>query len=326
MEDAELRQQAAALHEQLPAAVDASLVDVEQRLAELLLDYELPLDAARRGVVSYYLGGEDTRREGWSNPDRDPVEVLLLGSDHVAKHWDEILGPERQREFEALSERLAAWHPDGVATEFPEQHQAEVNAVYEEYRDGERAYDGESEMGPFNPYTDEPAAECRSEAVQIGFRLADRLDHERVYAVDYPMTLDEYLTDEEDEAADEEAIQAAASELGRSVPLEERWEEATVVEFLQWLHREEHLRSNERSHLAMALVGADQQYVGAKMQTAWYDRNLRMVENLWRAARREDLDRVLLVAGFAHVHVVRRLLSDAPTMDPVDPRPVLAGE
>lgn len=268
----------------------------------------------------------------WPSPEAGQVEVLLLGTNHMTdQRLDDTLAAARQRELDRLVDRLATWEPDGVAVELPEERQADVNAVYEAYRSGDRSYDEEFDIGQFSPYVDDPLHECRGEQVQVGFRLADRLAHDRVYAVDYPMTLDAHLTDDEIDAVDWEAVQVAAEEMEYSAPEQssaatrrDRWHDTTVLEFLRWLNQKESIRANERGHLALALAGPDEQYIGAKLLAAWYDRNLRIVENLWRATEDGDLDRILLVIGYGHVHILRHLLSDAPPFCPVNPLPVLS--
>lgn len=272
----------------------------------------------------------DARR--WPNPEAGQVEVLLLGTNHMTdSRLDDTLDAARQRELDRLVDRLATREPDGVAVELPDERQEDVDSVYEAYRSGDRSYDEEFDIGQFSPYVDDPLRECRGEPVQVGFRLADRRDHDRVYAVDYPMTLDAHLTDEKTDAVDWEAVQAATDEVEFSAPEQssaetrrDRWHDSTVLEFLRWLNQEKSIRSNEKRHFAMALASPEDQYIGAKIQAAWYDRNLRIVENLWRAAEDGDLDRILLVIGYSHVHILRHLLSDAPQFCPEDPLLALA--
>ncbi|HKL27777.1 MAG TPA: DUF5694 domain-containing protein [Natrialbaceae archaeon] len=266
----------------------------------------------------------------WPDPEADQIEVLLLGTIHMTDpKLDDTLSPARQRELDRLVDRLATWKPDAVAVELPDERQADVDAVYEAYRSGDRSYDEEFDIGQFSPYVDDPLRECRGEPVQVGFRLADRLDHHRVDAVDYPMTLDAHLTDEETDAMDWETVHGATDGMEFPDPDQasaeqrrDRWHDSTVLEFLRWINQEESIRSNERGHFAMTLIGPEEQYVGARIQTAWYERNLRIVENLWRAMD-EDIDRLALVIGYGHVHILRHLLSDAPPFCPVDPLPVL---
>lgn len=273
-------------------------------------------------------GTVDTRR--WPEPRAGQVEVLLLGTVHMEwSRLDDVLDPERQCELRELTDRLEIWEPDGVAVERPYELQSDVDELYEEYQSGDRSYDEEFDTESSHPLADDTITVCRGESVQIGFRLADRLDHDQVHAVDSPMYMDAYLDEELGEGEFEKAKRAAASNLDVSIPegvsetQVERWHESTVVGFLEWQNREENLRTTEASHSAVALAGFDERYRGARLLTGWYERNLRIVENLYRAADDHNLDRLLLVIGQGHTHILRHLLSDAPPLCPVNPRPVL---
>jgi hypothetical protein len=267
--------------------------------------------------------------EAWPTPRDGETEILLLGMDHIANREQlDVLGPERQRQLRELVERLADWNPDAVAVELPRDRQDDVDGLYVEYRHGERAYDEATDFEPLSVYSEDNHREYASEPIQVGFRLADHRDLDTVHAVDDPMTLDAHLDEEETAALDAETL-FEGLQSAFDVPLTDgpdlgaRWPDATVVEFLRWLHREEHLRSEEQRQSAMALARPGTPGVGARIRTAWYERNLRILENVWRAVG-GDADRVVLVVGYSHVHILRHLLRDAPPLCPVDPRPLLA--
>lgn len=265
----------------------------------------------------------------WPTPLDGETDVLLLGMDHIADRDQlDVLGQERQRQFGDLVDRLADWNPDAVAVELPRDQQERTDELYGEYRRGERAYAEETSFEPLSVYSDDDHREYASEPIQVGFRLADHRDLDAVHAVDDPMTLDAHLDEAETAALDAETLfEDLDAEFDVSVTdgpdLGERWPDATVVEFLRWLHREEHLRSEEQRQSAMALALPGTPCVGARIRTAWYERNLRILEHVWRAAG-EDADRVVLVMGFSHVHILRTLMADAPPLCPVNPRPLLA--
>lgn len=267
----------------------------------------------------------------WPDPDAGQVEVLLLGTVHTGRSdLDDVLEPGRQRELRELADRLETWEPDGVAVERPQSLQVEVDDLYETYRSGARSYDEAFDTGSSHPLAGETFSVCRGESVQVGFRLADRLDHDRVHAVDAPMYMDAHLDEDLDAEEYEAAKRTARERLDAPVPegtaeaQVERWHDSTVVEFLRWQNREANLRANEASQFATALAGFDRRYRGARLLTGWYERNLRVVENLWRAADDHGLDRLLLVVGAGHVRVLGHLLVDAPPLCPASPRPVLA--
>jgi hypothetical protein len=103
--------------------------------------------------------------------------LMVLGAAHF-EHFDtpgrdlvnfdieDVLSPRRQQEIEAVIVQLVEFHPTRIAIEMSEKNQAVLDQRYQDYREGRY------ELG-------------RNEAAQLGLRLAARLGHERVYAVDW---------------------------------------------------------------------------------------------------------------------------------------------
>ncbi|WP_439025897.1 DUF5694 domain-containing protein [Haloarchaeobius sp. DT45] len=274
----------------------------------------------------------------WPVPRPHETEVLLLGTYHmdnpgldvVNVEADDVLAPDRQRELRALADQLAEWGPDRVAVERPHDRQNEVDSLYDDYRTGVREYGEEASIDPPHPARSDPSTECRSEVVQVGFRLADRLGHECVHAVDCPGQLGT-RSDADDETVDlGELTQRAMAELDVPLPdldvmqreSDEHLHESTIPEHLHWLNHEDRLHQNHDLMFAAAMAGTDRRYLGSELLGAWYERNLRMVENVWRATEDGD-DRVLVLVGSGHVHVLRHLFDEMPMFCPVSPLPVL---
>lgn len=271
---------------------------------------------------------ENPNVDRWPDPKKGQVEVLLLGTVHLAhSDFNDIFDQTKQHEFQELADRLGTWNPDGVAVERPSDQHETLEATYTGYHSGDRTYSSES--GTENaPSTNEISLKD-TEVVQIGFRLADRQNHDCVYPVDYPMTMDAHLDEELEMEEFNEMKEAAFSRL--DVPISEtprsevinRWQHSAVSEFLEWYNREENLVTNEQNHFAVALAGADHPYVGSRLLTGWYERNLRIVENVWQVASRENLERLVLVMGQGHSHILRHLLANAPPFCPVNSWPLL---
>ena len=105
-------------------------------------------------------------------------QLMLLGSFHFSnpgldtykpKHEINILSEKRQAELEAMITRLTEYAPTKIAIEYKRTHQAKADSQYQAYLTG--------------------AAELSTNEIQqIGFRLAKRLGHERVWCVDAPTT------------------------------------------------------------------------------------------------------------------------------------------
>jgi hypothetical protein len=265
----------------------------------------------------------------WPDPKPEQTRVMLLGSAHLdSPRVEGVLSEQRQREFESLTERLADWEPDAVTVERSHRHQDHVDDLYDDYRTGGRDYGEQYAIESPRMQMDDPEATCQSEVVQFGFRLADRLDHDRVHAVDYMMAMESHL----DRAVDTEWLQTQIANSVEDLPdgltptrsdYVERWSDSTATEFLAWFNRHEQLRYGDRAQFAGAFGGPAEHYVGARLLTGWYERNLRTAENLHRTASETDADRVLLVIGKNHVHILRHLLDNDPLLCPVSALPVL---
>ncbi len=115
----------------------------------------------------------DTKLLRERTADQRPT-LLVLGSGHFdnsGRHVidikvDDVLAETRQVEINAVVEQLASFQPTHIAVEWPLKDQAALDARYRDYRQG--LY----QLG-------------RAEEEQIGLRLAAKLNHARVYAVDW---------------------------------------------------------------------------------------------------------------------------------------------
>ncbi len=245
------------------------------------------------------------------------------GLDEVNIEADDVLAADRQAELQGLAERLEAWQPDRIAVERPYDNFESVNDLYGKYRSGEYVY-GHAETFPApHPMRNDDDSECRSEVVQIGFRLADRLDHDHVAPIDeHPEELDD------DPFADRGIDSARKTSVG--LPDPEDWKRETddhlasspISEHLAWMNRESQLRFNHRLMFDRAIRATGEAFGSPGALAYWYDRNIRMVHHCWRSIEAGD-ERLLLVVGSGHVRAMRYLLTEAPMCCPVSPLPYL---
>ena len=98
---------------------------------------------------------------------------------------------------------------------------------------------------------------------------------------------------------------------------------STIPEYLVWENQEAQL-SREYEFLFGEYLrwGGGDNFGGPKLIAKWYDRNLRMMHNLWRTIEPGD-KRLILVVGSSHVKVLRDLLENTPMFCPVSPLPYL---
>lgn len=115
-----------------------------------------------------------------SAPDRqveNPTEIVLLGTGHFAgsagdeysSTAEDILSDRRQRELDAVADRIAEYGPDQLFAECMPDDQPKIDSLYQAYQSGDY---------------DPTAAGDRNEIQQLGFRAADRSGLSRVECVD----------------------------------------------------------------------------------------------------------------------------------------------
>ena len=251
----------------------------------------------------------------WPDP---PYTLLIVGTFHFKDagrddykpEFDvDVLSPERQRELEELLELLAAYQPTKVAIEQLPSEQGSLDQEYAAFRSGTLEL---------------PA----NEIYQLGFRLADRVGHERLYAVDAKRRFYEPWVDPDEWA--KEHGQMDRLDLGLTA-LYTRWyryrdwlkTQMTLREYLLYLNEPAStLRSHGRYLIDNFEVGDQDEFPGVDSKTAWYNRNLKIFANLQRIADREG-DRLLLIIGHGHVAILRHAAQASPQFELIEVGDVL---
>lgn len=253
---------------------------------------------------------------GWPECQAHQVQVMLLGTYHMSNPGldeantdaDDVHSSERQRQMQTLAERLVAFRPDRIAVEWSYKRAAYTDSLYN--------------AAPI----DSLLSRYQNEVIQLGFRLGRMLEHERVYPIDYPMKL----------GNDSLAALSKRYPIGfphtvmypginwRRVAQEdtEQLRASTLLDYFRYINSEPRLSRNHVGMFGNIRSGEGDNFGGPEMLTAWYDRNLRMVHNVYRALERGDAH-VLVIVGNGHVRALRHLLDEAPMFCPISPLPYL---
>lgn len=256
-------------------------------------------------------------------PPYQPTQVLLLGTFHFADQGLDDSAPSRQVEAGSVSDRseiseilarLAAWAPTRIGVEWPAAEQGALDSAYAEYQAG-------------------TAATTSNERTTIGFALATRLGHSRVFAIDAPAAW-------YDSTINTEKLMQTAEAHGQHELLEraQRWFEymdrpgngeesgkRTLLETLVDINHPENLKALHSRYLVGQIeVGGEGDYTGADMRSAWFNRNIRIFSNVLRMRGGAD-DRVLVLIGAGHVPILDHLARNAPEIELVEVEAVLSG-
>jgi hypothetical protein len=230
--------------------------------------------------------------------------VLLLGTYHMDNpgrdmmnlQVDDVLAPKRQREIAELVDDLARFRPTKILIE-AEYGNPDAQTKYSQY------FAGKYELG-------------RDEREQVAFRLARKMNLSQIYGVDFPMDLDDkglnqLMKDDPDRA--NKTMQAlgvdGAQEMKKQQELLNR---DTVVEFYRFQNSDEAIEHNHSFYFKYFVPLAEgTNYAGADLVASWYQRNLRILNNIERIGIQKN-DRVFILFGQGHVKLLRDFINATP--------------
>ncbi len=247
-----------------------------------------------------------------------PVEVMVIGTYHFDNPGhdinnakvDDVLKPRRQRELEALSTALASFRPTKIMVEWVAKTPNLVDPRYAEFR-------------PID------LGQKRDERVQIAYRLAQRLGHKTVYAVDEQPEGSEPDYFPFARVADWAKANGAQTQLNAmmvagaamSARNEKLLAGNSIGGALAVLNARDSIARDQGLYYGMLEIGDAVQQPGAELNAMWFMRNAKIFAKLMRVAKPGD--RVLLVFGSGHNYWLRHFAATTPGYREVDPVPYL---
>ena len=236
------------------------------------------------------------------------VEVLVLGTYHLANpgqdvhnvEVDDITDARRQGQLQAVADALAAFVPDKVAVE----HVSERDDL---------------SVKSFESFGPAMLNDERSETVQIGYRLADKLELDTVYGIDeqdesinyFPYgRITEYAEGKDGSAGDRlRDIDARAKGYARAVG--RLHAESTIGRTLAWINQPEIIqRTFAHWYYGMLELADAERQPGALVNGRYYLRNARIFAKLVSIA--QSGDRVVVVFGAGHAYWLRHFVEETP--------------
>ncbi|WP_156818930.1 DUF5694 domain-containing protein [Sphingomonas sp. Mn802worker] len=243
--------------------------------------------------------------------------LLVLGSGHFDNpgadianvRVENILTPDRQREIEAVVDRLARFRPNHVAVEWNAVDQAKLDKRYAEYRAGRYKLTAD-------------------ERDQLGLRLAAKLNLPRVDAVDFvgdgPGKDADYdfvgWMKTHGRAAEWTAFERQAQAQADATGARQRC--TSIGDWLRYYADPNYTRLNETPYYTIARFGDARDNPGANWVGQWHARNLKIYANLAHLAGRPG-DRTVVIFGAGHAPLLRAYASESGTFNVADTRDYL---
>lgn len=261
------------------------------------------------------------------NPLADPNEfigqhqakVMILGIYHFdnpgldeykEKYEVDILSNSRQQELNKLLQKLENYKPTKILLEASRINwDSTINIDYANYKDGK--FD---------------ITNKRNEWYQIGFKLANKLDHERIYCVDekskwFGADMDwENYNSEEYQKSLGQFEKANRYNYDKIYSIEDslKVKQSLIEHFIMINNPENRLKAHQAYLTNTVLTGAGDHYIGADNLTRWYQRNIKIFANTYDIADFSQQDRLLLVYGAGHVWQLRQFFKDSPDFEYVE--------
>lgn len=263
------------------------------------------------GINSTSIAVSARETEAMSEP-----QVMLLGSYHLANNnrdvinvpIEDVLTAHRQQQIIGLVECLAQWKPTRIAVEWDRSDQAGLDSRYA------TLLAGNYEL-------------TANEIDQIGLRLAKQLGHDRVYAVDWneaaPGDQEQYdffgWAERNNQESRLKAFVDAGQKDANSVSATVRGQ--SVSEWYQDLNGPDARLKMHQPYFEIATFGSNEDNPGAAWVGAWYARNLRIFNNIREILAPQE--RVLVLYGAGHVHLLDQFFRESGTAIAVDSRPFI---
>ena len=222
------------------------------------------------------------------------------GNDMVNVEVEDVLSDRRQGEIEALIDDLATFRPTHIAVEVRSTNQESLDKRYSDYRDGKYAL-------------------TRNEVDQIGLRLAARLGHERVYAVDWngnpPGDIEadyDWYSYGQKNGFEEKIHLVTDPESAKEYYTE--LQDQTISEWLRQLNSPDALKASHKVYFDIAMIGQGDDFPGANWVGTWYARNLKIFSRLVKIADKPT-DRVLVLYGQGHAYLLQQFAREYGAFD-----------
>lgn len=243
---------------------------------------------------------------------QQPAKVTILGVHHFHNpnadmfniFQDDVKAPKRQREIKELVDRLLQFKPTKVVIE-------------KRYDDTMQQVKYES----FLSHLDEEKL-SRNEKEQVGFRVAAKLNHDRIYPFDFKLGMN--LSELQDLASRDSIVgqkfQTMFTEMGQFIAgVSERLKYSTMLEFMVYMNLQESIDYGHSAYLEMLNLTGKDSYGASAAVSDWYKRNIHMFYNLNRITDHDaDGERILVIVGQGHKAILQDLIEDAPYYEYVD--------
>ena len=232
----------------------------------------------------------------------------------------DINSKERQAELNEMIEQIEDYGPTKIFVEWEYSEQAELDTLYALYLK-DRSYElikqkyGKNETMYFD-----------SEVQHLGFKLADKLGHKKIYAFDYPLPEPNDTVMSAIQKADQtslmEELQKDFGEYGQMILSKFQTERSIKSLLLFFNSRELEDKLNGGYISLFNKAGGVDDFSGPYFVSERFRRNLYMYSLIQKQIERTD-ERIFVIVGGQHAAGMRDFIRDDKNLEQVDIETIL---
>ncbi|RLQ96267.1 DUF5694 domain-containing protein [Falsibacillus albus] len=230
-------------------------------------------------------------------------KIMLLGTIHLAQTDDmhnleisQLDSLNRQKELKRIVNKIKEFNPTKIAVEVDTKENELLNERYHNYI---------TNKSPLQ----------MNEIDQIAFRLGEILNHKILFGIDWMEKgagkrgyTDVYNWAKESQPELFQQIFSPPNLNGTK----------SIRIMLMEVNSSKYQKKDHWSYINMARIGTTHEHVGLDWLIWWYQRNLILFSNLTRITT-SPTDRVFLLIGAAHLHLLYQFLEDSEYCDLISP-------
>lgn len=264
---------------------------------------------------------EETKSKSvYSNISSSKVKVLLVGTSHWGNYQKadldvaqaneiDILSEQYQKELDDIVSKIKAFNPSKIFVERTVAYQPKLDSMYKLYKTLDRG------------------KRSRNEIVQLGFKVAKKLNHDRVYGIDYRETSFPYDSLMKImKAAHQESL---ITEFKNEIKVYEKaynemvYNKTSLKDILLYLNDKKRRKKDLGWYINQATMAGDvYNHVGAFLGSEWVKRNIYSYSIMQKYTSPND-ERVMVLMGASHIAVFENLINYNPDWEIVELKDII---
>ena len=229
------------------------------------------------------------------------IEIILVGTFHYPDRFD-VFSDDVQNQIDEFTNKLTLFHPNKIAVEFPYSMQNELDKLYA--RSSKHNFEKNVVYGNVERYGSIVPFKSVNEIVQVGFRLGQKLNLDKIYGIDEDIELSDELL------AKITPYMDVNSFFEKMRMITERAKDLKGLYSI--LNSDECIAVDHSMYLDINKINPGN-YEGSQFVLQWYERNLKIFSNLQNVC--EKGDKVLVLIGSSHLKILKELITASSEMN-----------